>query len=72
MIAKRSNDGIWMVATQGALRPIVAEADTMHKALLALAEMVHAQKAEEYAMVQSMSHLADVSYGQGAYGKDWG
>jgi hypothetical protein len=72
MMVTKQNDGSWMVSKQGALRPIVVESDTMSGALLAMAEMVHAQESEEYAMVQSMSHLSDATHGEGVYGRDWG
>lgn len=73
MITKRNKDGSWSASTMGALRPITVEAETRPVALLQLAEAVHQQEAEEYAMEQSMGHLADVSPGgAGAYGADLG
>ncbi len=72
MIVQKQSNGTWMAAGKGTLRPIVVEGETRPAAILQFAEAVHQQEAEEYSFVQSMSHLADVESGAGAYGKDYG
>ena len=62
----------WMAACKGPLRAIVVEAPTRQGAMLACAEMLHAQEAEEYAYCESMSHAADVASGTYALDGDMG
>ena len=63
----RNSDGSYSAFHPGALRPIVVEADSWPKALLILAEAVHQQEAEEYAMEQSMTHFSIKGNPDGRY-----
>lgn len=51
----------WVAAGRGYMRPIAVEGDTIAEAAQAYYQAVEDQKADEYAMEQQMSHLADVS-----------
>ena len=71
MKVEMGRDGLWAASGNGNLRPITTFAGTRREAMRLYAEVYVAQKEEEYAYEQSMSHLADCSYGS-PYGSDMG
>jgi hypothetical protein len=56
-------DGSLSAVHEGILRPIVVEASSQHEAMLALAESLNNQKAEEYAFFESMTARSLSLYG---------
>ena len=73
MIIEQNRDGTYSASQMSACGRIqVADMPTRNQAVAELLAMLKEQLAESYEHEQSMSHLADVSYGQGAYGRDLG
>ena len=69
----RGKDGGYSAIQVGAMgRVCFGDGRSMGEAALKCATLLKDQKGECYAHEQSMSHLADVSYGEGAYGQDLG
>ena len=66
-MVNRNSDGSYSAFHQGALRPIVVDGDSWPRVLLILAEALHEQEAEEYAMEQSMTHFSIQSNPDGRY-----
>ena len=74
MIVVRSRDEKTYSASQeGAMgRICVGDGRSMGTAILRCATLLKEQEGQAYAHEQSMSHLADTTYGEGAYGSDEG
>ena len=69
----RGKDGKYCASQTGDMgRAMAASGNTRNEAVSELLVMICEQRAECYAHEQSMSHLADVTYGEGAYGEDMG
>ena len=66
-MVNRNSDGSYSAFHQGALRPIVVDGDSWPRVLLILAEALHEQEAEEYAMEQSMNHFSIKGNPDGRY-----
>ena len=65
MKAEKGKDGVWCAGGKGYLRPIATFASTRREARKLYAEVYQTQQSEEYHFCESMSHLAEISYGEG-------
>ena len=73
MMVSKGRDGRYSAMQMGDMgRTVVADGKTIGEAMKECAHMLHLQTAECYHHEQSMSHLADTTYGEGAYGSDEG